>query len=135
VYPLIQEYSEEILDDLLVGMQRVIKRNPDSSFSIQRLIGRAVSDLLILSPNTKELALICEVLNDDYGTRYLYVWGAYAVAGVKFDIKTVEKSMRWLGQQTECKYVELASHRIGWAKALEPLGLEILPVTTYRIQI
>lgn len=130
MYPVIEEYTEEILDNLLVGMQNVIKRNPDSGFSIHRLIGRAVTDLIIMSGDTKELAIICEVMVNDFGKKYLFIWGSYAT--IKYDMDKVFESLKWAAGQTGCEYIEAASHRCGWTRKMERFDVEVLPMTTYR---
>ena len=130
MYPHVTTFSNEILNDLLAGMQLVIEKNPDPAFSIHKLIGRTVTDLIVLSPNTKQLALICEVLVDDFGQKYLFVWGAYAT--IEFNLKKVYATLTWAAEQTGCTYIESCSHRTGWGPKADVFGIEKLPMTTYR---
>jgi len=130
MYPHVTDFSAEILDDLLRGMQRAMAKNPDPAFSVHKLIGRAVNDLIILSPDTKKLALICEIAVDDFGKKYLFVWGAYAT--IDFNLKKVYATLEWAAKETGCSYIEASSQRNGWAAKAEAFGLEVLPNTTYR---
>ena len=130
MYPALTDYSNEILDDLLVGMQRVLAKNPDPAFSLHKLIGRVVTDLIVLSPDTKTYAIICEVMVDDFGKKYLFIWGAYAT--IKFDMQETYETLKWAAEQTGCTYIEAASHRMAWGRKMESFGVDILPATTYR---
>jgi len=130
MYPVIQEYSHEILNNLLVGMQKVLDRNPDPSFSIHKLIGRAVTDLIVLSRNTSDSALVCEVMVDDFGVKYLYMWGAYSNS--KMDMQEVWDSLDWAAQQTQCSYVETISQRPGWGRIMAEYSTNVVPNTIYR---
>ncbi len=130
MYPVVVEYTDEVLNDLLVGMQRVIAKNPDPAFSIHRLIGRTVLDLVVLSHDTKELAIICEPLVDDFGKNYLFIWGSYAT--IDYDMDRVYESLKWLAERTNCAYIEASSHRTGWGRKMKRFGVETLPMTTYR---
>ena len=122
--------NNEILDNLLTGMKTVLAKNPDPAFSIHKLIGRAVNDLIILSDDTVTHATICEVLVDDFNTKYLFVWGSYATNG--FNAKKTMETLEWAATQTGSSYIESASHRCGWGKRAVKFGLEVLPMTTYR---
>jgi len=133
MYPLIETYSEVVLDELLTGMKKVLDKNPDKAFSIHKLIGRAVDDLIVFSPDTKDLAIICELMVDDFNSKYLFVWGTYAE--IKLSKKKMLASLTWAAEKTGATYIESASHRSGWGKFTGEFDIETLPMTTYRIHL
>lgn len=129
-YPALSEYNAEILDDLLDGMRKCLAKNPDPAFSIHKLIGRAVTDLIVLSDDTKTHAIICEILVDDFGKKYVFVWGAYSTIG--FDADKAMKTLEWVATETGSTYIESLSHRMGWGRQAKEYDIEVLPAKTYR---
>lgn len=126
------DFDSDSVDALFEGMQRCYKRNPDPGFSVYRLIAR-ISELIVFSHNPKEAALICEERVDDFGNKYLFLWGAYATS-VKYDSLKARKTLRWAATNLGCKYIETVSQRAGFFKLLQGMeDVETIPTITYRI--
>ena len=111
-------------------MKRVLDANPDPAYSVHKLIGRAVSDLIILAHDTRDSALVCEVLIDDFGAKYLYMWGAYSNS--KMDMAEVVATLEWAAKETGSSYIETISQRAGWGRIMNSIGARNITNTTYR---
>ena len=135
VYPLVTDFDHHTVNDVLKGMQRCYDKNPDLGFSVVKLIAR-LEDLLIFSNNTEDLALICEQKRDDFGKFYLFLWGAYANKGVRYDPKKAYNTLKWAAEKLDCSYIETVSQRAGWLRSLKKFAdVEVVPTITYRIEL
>lgn len=115
-------------------MQRCYDKNPDPGFSVYKLMAR-VEHLLVFSHDPEQAALICEERVDDFGNKYLFLWGAYANT-VKYDTVKAYRTLKWAATSLECKYVETVSQRAGWLKLLDRLDdVDVVPTITYRINM
>ncbi len=131
-YPVWLDRSHETATAIYEGLTRCYDRNPDPGFSVFKLVSR-LDELVVFSHHPESLALVCEERIDDYGNKYLFLWGAYA-NDVKYNMKKAYGTLKWAAASLNCQYIETVSQRAGWVKLLERLDdVETIPTITYRI--
>lgn len=129
--PTIEEFHT-----FLKGMRLAEAENIDETWSlgrvVQRYTGKDRGELFILATDSVKAGALCECLTDGLGSRYLFIWAAYAFRGVPFDVKAAYDALVKEAKKHACSYIEFGSARVGWARKLRELNVQVQPVVTYR---
>ena len=129
MYKVVENLSD--LDHKFVekALKSCFERNFDPTFSIDKLIARIDADLIIMF-NGNCSVVVAEMMVDDFGCLYFFIWGAYSESPV--DIDELCDSVYNCATDFNCVYIEFGAQRTGWGRKLESRGLVAQPATIYR---